>query len=278
MKIWTISDLHLFGDLSTLGSHIRAPEADVCVVAGDLSDDIEATFPWLNRVIREHMPVMYVLGNHDFFHRTVSATRGDARQLAEENRIILLDDDVVVGGGVRFVGGTLWTDFEIFHDRMSGDLEVTRRRRAREVAMEFAANNMPEYQVGWIGSGDTLRHLAPQDTLEMHRTTRSFIEEALARPFDGPTVVVTHHLPHPASLNDVFAGGKLNPAFGSDLSDIIARYQPALWLHGHTHASFDYRVGQTRVLCNPRGNGKGNPKFDWKMVAEVSRNAYEVAA
>jgi Icc-related predicted phosphoesterase len=278
MKIWTLSDLHLFGDLSTFGSHIRVPEADVCVVAGDLSDDIEASFRWLGRVIRPHMPCMYVLGNHDFFGRTVSGTRGDARQLAQENRIILLDDDVIVGGSVRFVGGTLWTDFEIFCDSMSGDLEVTRRRRAGEVAMQFAAENMPEYQCSWIGSGDTLRHLAPQDTLEMHRATRAFIEEALARPFDGPTVVVTHHLPHRNSLLDAFAGGKLNPAFGSDLSDIIAKYQPALWIHGHTHASFDYRVGQTRVLCNPRGNGKGNPAFDWKMVAEVFRQPYEVAA
>mgnify|MGYP001037478036 CR=1 FL=1 len=278
MKIWTISDLHLFGDFETFGNHIRPPNADVCIVAGDLSNDIEATFRWLGRVIRPHMPVMYVLGNHDYFGRTVSATRGDARQLAEENRIILLDDDVVVGGGVRFVGGTLWTDFELFHDRMSGDLEVTRRRRARESAMEFAAENMPEYQLGWIGSGDTLRHLSPVDTFEMHWKTRAFIEETLARPFDGPTVVVTHHLPHRDSLLDAFAGGKLNPAFGSDLSDIITKYQPALWIHGHTHASFDYRVGETWVLCNPRGNGKGNPNFNWKMVAEVSRQAYEVAA
>lgn len=269
MKIWTISDLHLW-DLS-YGDKIRPPAADLCIVAGDVCDDIESTMAWLGRVIRPHMPVMYVLGNHDFFDTSVSKCKADARRLAEESRIILLDDNVVVGGGVRFVGGTLWTDFELFHDRVQGDLEVTRRRRAREMAMDFANDNMPEYRESyWVLDEDMVRHLAPQDTYAMHLATKAFLKETLARPFDGPTVVVSHHCPHPNSLKDDFAGSVLNPAFGSDLSDIIEVYQPDVWLHGHTHVSFDYQVGKTRVVCNPRGNGRGNPNFDLKKVIEVA--------
>lgn len=268
MKIWTISDLHLW-DMS-FGDKIRPPVADVCVIAGDVCDDIETSMEWLGRVIRPHMPCMYVLGNHDFLGTTVGKAKATARKLAEENRIILLDDNVVYGGGVRFVGGTLWTDFELFADQTQGDLEVTRRRRAREMAMQFANDNMPEYQHGWIGGGSTLRHLAPQDTYAMHLATKEFFRQTLAKPFDGPTVVVSHHCPHRNSLKDDFAGSALNPAFGSDQSDIIELHQPALWLHGHTHASFDYRVGKTRVVCNPRGNGRGNPAFDWKKVVEVA--------
>jgi len=270
MKIWTLSDLHLFGDLETFGDRIRPPEADLSVVAGDLTDDIEASMRWLGRVIRPYMAIIYVLGNHDFFGRTVVQTKDAARRLAGKLDIALLDNDVETAGGVRFVGGTLWTDFEIFHDRVSGDLDVTRRRRARDKAMQAAIENMPEYQHAWVGSGDTQRRLAPQDTYLMHLATKDFFRETLARHFDGPTVVVSHHAPHPNSLKDNFEGGPLNPAFGSDLSDIIQLHQPALWIHGHTHSSFDYRVGGTRIVCNPRGNGKGNPAFDWRKVVEVT--------
>lgn len=268
MKIWTITDLHLWD--MTYGDRIKPPVADVCVVAGDVCDDIESTMAWLGRVIRPHMPCMYVLGNHDFFGTTVGKAKATARKLAEENRIILLDDTMVIGGGVRFVGGTLWTDFELFAAKMQGDLEVTRRRRAREMAMQYAVENMPEYQVAWVNGSETLRRLAPQDTHAMHMATKQFLQQQLATPFNGPTVVVSHHCPHPNSLKDVFEGGKLNPAFGSDLSDIIELHQPALWIHGHTHSSFDYEIGRTRVVCNPRGNNRGNPAFDLKKVVEVT--------
>jgi Icc-related predicted phosphoesterase len=91
----------------------------------------------------------------------------------------------------------------------------------------------------------------------------------MATPFRGPTVVITHHAPHPNSVNSRFVGDPLNPAFVSDLGDLIARHQPDLWLHGHTHCSGDYRLGRTRVICNPAGYGRENPAFDPTLVVEV---------
>lgn len=84
---------------------------------------------------------------------------------------------------------------------------------------------------------------------------RSAIERVLAQPHAGPTIVVTHHAPSAMSLP---AGERLHEsagAFASDLSDVLWRYQPELWVHGHVHSAADYRVGNTRVLCNPRGIG-----------------------
>ena len=84
-------------------------------------------------------------------------------------------------------------------------------------------------------------------------------------------MVVTHHAPHPGSLHPRYADDMLSAAFVSDLSSIIEAGQPALWVHGHVHTSFDYRVGATRVLCNPHGYGAENPDFEPSLVVEVAR-------
>lgn len=102
----------------------------------------------------------------------------------------------------------------------------------------------------------------------------------LHEPFDGRTVVVTHHAPHPDSVHPRFAGNLLNPAFASDLSALMG---PAdLWIHGHVHDSFDYQVNGTRVIANPRGYALNrqsvqspeqleweNPLFDPRLVIEI---------
>ena len=91
--------------------------------------------------------------------------------------------------------------------------------------------------------------------LARHRADLAFIEAELAKPFAGPTVVVTHHAPHARSIHPKYAATVLSAAFASDLTAVNERGRPDLWLHGHAHASSDYRVGETRVVCNPKGNG-----------------------
>lgn len=99
----------------------------------------------------------------------------------------------------------------------------------------------------------------PTQSVILHRAAREWLEQRLGEPFDGATVVVTHHCPHPGSVPERFRGSVLTPAFCSDLSSIIEMYHPALWIHGHTHDALDYVVnwsdgsGGTRVVCNPRG-------------------------
>ena len=111
----------------------------------------------------------------------------------------------------------------------------------------------------------------PQEALAVHEASRAFLEETLAEPFDGPSVVVTHHAPHPKSINERYALDPLNVAFASDLSEVILEGRPQLWLHGHTHTSSDYRIGATRIVANPHGYGRENPAFDPSLVVEVLR-------
>lgn len=254
MDLWVLSDLHLT-NMDTFGDKLRIPDADLCIVAGDVSDDLEASMKWMSRVIRPRMPVLYVLGNHCLFGRTLNSVVDEGRQLAKRYGIILLENDTLTcrldgREKVRFVGATMWTDFNL-----NGD---------RELAFEQLSESMPEYHHCQVD--ETGIRMRPRDAYKLHLESRTFIEETLATPFDGKTVLITHHCPH-TSILERFRGDSLNPAFASDISDLID-YQPDLFIHGHTHASFDYLVGKTRILCNPRGNG-GNKSFDWRKVVSV---------
>jgi hypothetical protein len=97
----------------------------------------------------------------------------------------------------------------------------------------------------------------------MHLTGVAWLAQRLAEPFAGPTVVVTHHLPHRECIHPKYEGTRFNPCFASDL-DHLVRAPVALWVHGHTHESIDFLVNGTRVVCNPRGYlpHEPNPSFD----------------
>ncbi len=255
MNLWVLSDLHLT-NLDAFGDKLRIPNAHICIAAGDVSDDLESSFKWMTRVLRPHMPVIYVLGNHDFFGRSLDTIFDEARELAARYEIILLENGVLpvrLGDQqVRIVGSTLWTDFDL-HGRA-------------KLAMEMLCESMPEYHHTSVDQ--TGRRMRPADAWRMHMVSFEFLMETLSTRFDGKTVVVTHHCPHPNSILEKFRGDSINPAFASDLSDLIYGCGPDLWIHGHTHASHDYMVGNTRILCNPRGNG-GNRSFDWRKVVSV---------
>jgi hypothetical protein len=148
-------------------------------------------------------------------------------------------DDVVEVAGTRFVGSTLWTDFRHGSDSWAHAAGSARRfiNDYRRIRRRTSGRH---------------RHFRPIEALALHRASRAFIDDALAAPFDGPTAVVTHHAPHPASLWEPHAD--LRWCYASDLTDLIVRRRPELWVHGHVHSRADYRAGATRVVCNPRGH------------------------
>lgn len=272
MKIWTISDLHLRqNDAISLVKPDRFPEADVCVVAGDVCDSMHISVNWLGKVIRPRMPVVYVLGNHEFYDTSIENGRKNARMIAKALDVTLLDDSSAVIDGVRFVGGTLWTDFKLM---ATGDGEEQKAQVAR--AMYLAKHGLMDYtniyMQGAVKNGIIPRFIKPKDTQEMHFHTRGFLKREILTPFDGPTVVVTHHAPHPLSVHPKYAEDPVTPAFVSDLSSLIDRAQPDLWIHGHVHQPFDYVVGKTRIACNPRGYGLENPDFEFSKVIEIGKD------
>ncbi|MBE7246614.1 MAG: hypothetical protein INR63_16850 [Actinomycetospora chiangmaiensis] len=107
----------------------------------------------------------------------------------------------------------------------------------------------------------------PSDAAIMHAAHLGQIRRVLETPFDGPTIVVTHHAPHPRSLLHGYPTVAIDGAYASDLSrDLEGPNSPDLWIHGHIHASRDYTVGRTRILANPRGRLGENLGFDPALV------------
>ncbi len=277
MRIWAISDLHLrridFLN-SCRGLHLpeRNPDADVLVVAGDIADGrVAGSLEWLRREVSE-LPIVVVLGNHDSYGADIVANVEMARAAARRLDIHLLENEAVEIGGVRFLGATLWTDYELYVETRS---TWERAEYERDRYMATARVSLRDHMEIWMNVvEDAIRRrlFSPADALEIHRQSLAWLEAELAKPFTGTgaTVIVTHHAPHPWSVEPRFQGDPVTPAFVSDLSSLIECWQPDLWIHGHTHANFDYRVGRTRVLCNPHGYGVENDSgYRPDLVVEV---------
>ncbi len=250
MLIRPMSDLHIeFFDFEP----IEVP-ADVVVLAGDILTE-HYGLQWA-RTRFPGLPIVYVMGNHEFYGARYECVLERAREEATKQRIHLLENDQLVIDGVRFLGATLWTDFELEEPQLP-----------RSIAYRYANESMVDFSIIRYGDG----MMSAQDSREVHLQSRRWLAEKLAEPFDGKTVVVTHHLPHPGSVDRQFHRHPLNPAFASDLSGLV-RPPVDLWIHGHTHCSCDYEpVDGTRVLCNPRGYGPAdlNDQFNQYMVVEV---------
>lgn len=257
MRIWVLSDLHLdVGSRPLVLS--RAPEADVAVVAGDVRAGLAGAVEWVARTIRPHMPTVMVAGNHEHYGSVLEEEIAAGAKAAAREGVELLEDRTVEVAGLRFSGCTLWTDYALDGDR--------------DLAMAAAARGLNDHRMILSArSADGLRRFTPEAAQQRHASSRLFLTQTLLRTHSNASrqVVVTHHAPHRRSIEPRFEGSPLNAAFASDLEDLIAAAQPALWVHGHTHASLDYRVRATRVVCNPKGYGSENPAFDPSLVIEV---------
>jgi len=252
MRLQIFSDVHF--DVADVWQPVLAPGADAVIVAGDVCEGLARGIGWLRRHLGAEVPIVLVAGNHEYFGTEQSAELASGRAAARAHGVHLLEDDEVVVGGVRFIGATLWTDFDLYG------------RDRRSDAMATAHRFMVDHRLVRQASGEPF---TPADARDSHIAARLAIERRLGVPHAGATVVVTHHAPHRLSLADRYRDDMLSAAFVSDLSALIEERQPALWVHGHTHTSFDYRVGRSRILCNPHGYGSENPAFEPGLIVTV---------
>jgi Icc-related predicted phosphoesterase len=263
VRIWQINDLHMEHDEVVSGKTFGdLPDADVAVVVGDLSDFVEDNIDWCSRVVRPKMPVVYVPGNHDMYGKCIYSDIDDLRAFAAGRGVTFLEKDVVVVGGARFVGGLLWSNYELW---AAGEDEE------RETLVEsrlVAAQEKPDYKRIYADR-PAGRLMSPWDSRRRHKETISFIRRELSRPFDGPTVVATHFPVHVGSLQPQYVGDHDQPRYLSDHCSLIEETQPDFWLHGHTHHAVSYRVGRTVVSNNPRGYSHEKTGFDWALVHQV---------
>ena len=185
----------------------------------------------------------------------------ELKQLCAGTNIHVLDNDEVVVDGVRFLGTTLWTDFMLF-----GEGEK------RSAAIKEALRLMYDFSKIRVGEASEVL-FSPADSATLFKIQVGWLETKLAEPFPGPTVVITHHAPSPKSIHPRFADSLLNACFVSDAERLIDGSRARLWIHGHTHDSFDYFLNGTRVVCNPRGYARNdvneNPRFDSNFPVEI---------
>lgn len=240
MKIAIVSDLHWESE------HIEALPAcdfDVLAVAGDAlaghdpRDPIEVLSKWV-----PDKPIVFVPGNHEFECRDIRAAVARLKSSAVCNHphVHVLYNDTLVLNGVRFLGSTLWTDFCLKGKQYAYELSKT------------IEQNMPDFK---FKRPDGLRLKAKEVESENAQAV-AFLQHHLHVAHEGPTVVVSHFAPHEKSVHPKYAKSPLNPWFANNLPEhLIAQAQ--LWIHGHTHTSFDYPIvsnNQTcRVVCNPSG-------------------------
>jgi Icc-related predicted phosphoesterase len=242
--------------------HLPPTPADVdcIIVPGDVADGHEKSARWLREhVVPRGLPVIYVAGNHDYY----------GHDLADDYAGIYLDSgvellhpgrSVIEIGGVRIIGCTLWTDYNV-----NGDVDLARA---------WARESMPDLQSIDIG----LRRIGTRDLLDLHRRHVGMLAGLLTEHEVQPdTIVVTHHAPHPKSLRNPMWIDDSDASFASDLGHLIEATEPAVWIHGHVHHSRDYYLGATRIVCNPRGyavtsrDGRRleNPSFEPTKVVEI---------
>lgn len=270
MKIHVLSDLHNeFVERSP--RHDTLAAADVVVLAGDIHTGTSA-IDWAARHLGGK-PTIYVAGNHEFYGGHWDKTLEDLRREAARGGISFLEDDQIVLDGVRFLGCSLWTDFRYFGDGS-----------AQQQAMnDYAAGLMDcraiKAQHPRADGGHLTGRLTAAHVLQRHNRSRTWLESALAQPFHGATVVVTHYLPHRNSVAPRFANDRLTPGFAVDLPvETIAKAD--LWIHGHTHDSCAYVVRdpntarECTVICNPLGyplstGGMENKRFDPQLLVQV---------
>lgn len=264
MRFRLMSDLHLEFEDRTLDFTPIPMQDDkntVLILAGDIALGIDAV-GFIQKMCKQFYKVVYCLGNHEFYYNEYNKTRArwNDRPEMPGNFILLDDHTVVIDDQVRLVGGTLWTDFN------GNDY----------FAKQLAAQGMNDFHCGkFKEKGDDgvyrKRKLHPTDCVRAHKQTLFTITETLRIPFDGPTIVVTHHLPHPLCVAQEFRTNPLNPAYMTNLDEVIEANEIAVWVHGHTHTNVDVEVHDTRILCNPRGYIPDdlNEGFDEQFTFEV---------
>lgn len=277
MKIQLLSDLHLEAH-----PHWRAepaPGADLLVLAGDIgsyqtnSQLVDADFG-LGQFSPHNgwpTPVLFVPGNHEYDAMDFDAAHARLRETCARLGLLWLERETMVLSGVRFVGTTLWSDFDALSPTTSATAPsdpkvnlLAQQLKARDKA--FRAANY------YLRKTLTTRHGEPwlaDGVREQGLLCQDWLRQALAQPFAGPTVAVTHFAPSLHSADPRYGNTPGTAGFCNALDALLPQAQ--LWLHGHLHAPSDYRHQGCRVVANPLGYSRKNEQaaFQPGLLIEI---------
>lgn len=266
MKIQYISDIHLeFGCIPSIWNEITRCDSDVIVVAGDFCGHKEVFKDLLSLYEDINKPIIFVPGNHEYY----GTSRKSLDSLFKEFTDIYPDIHILIEkplyiSGVYFFGTTGWWDGS------GGPITDSCKRGLNDFRYIYDLLNEEN-----------------EDGIKWGQKAYQFLKSSLEfyGKDDAKRVVVTHHMPSKQCIAPEYYGSPINACFANDWSHLIEETQPDLWVSGHTHTSYDFNIGKTRLVCNPQGypsisqrmvNGQleetwsiENPKFNPQLVIEI---------
>lgn len=267
-----MSDLHLeFSEISQ-----PDVEADITILGGDIFTKEEQLPSDLCDFFKSKM-VIGIAGNHEFYRHNIDTYIPRLYDIYERHNGIYLENDILtvndnfeyervhgvrdvngrhvddvkcnIHDGIRFIGGTLWSDFKLF---AGNDLNKIRAHASHIVGSRYT----PGSNDFWLirEANRNYRRYRPLYAAMRHQETRRFIESALSIPFDGINYVITHHAPAPDCVPDKWKDDIFSAAYASDLLEVIKTHTPDFWQYGHLHESNpDLNIDGTQMIWNPRG-------------------------
>lgn len=222
----------------------------VLILAGDIGSmhDPENLKEFMRVIAPRFARVLYVPGNHEYYGGNLDTTvLGIQDMLGGHENLFMSANGIEFIAGKNFLMSTLWTDFD----------------KENPESMSEAQMHMNDYRM--IGKGN--RTAKPEDMLEMHKLYLKTLEANM----EEGDVVITHHSPSLKSIPEEYLTNRVNGAYHSDLSELILDKKPSIWIHGHTHTACSYKIGDTQIICNPRGYGNQYKKngYNNQLLIEV---------
>lgn len=251
MRFALYSDLHL--EIKAWAPPML--DVDLIILAGDIGSHTHG-LAWAAATFQQ--PVVYVAGNHEYYEAHLGMLAELQKPAWEHSGVYFLERCRFALNGVRFLGCTLWSGFDLYG---SGTQQA--------LAMTAARKGINDYWMIYAKGG---KRLQPRDTLRLHRTALCWLDAELSRPFNGKTVVVTHFAPHRGCVAPQHEASEVSPYFVSDLSRLMQKHRIDVWCHGHTHTNNDFLAeGGCRVISNQRGypNEQASIGFRHDLVIEL---------
>jgi Icc-related predicted phosphoesterase len=291
MRVAICSDIHLeFGDINlqnTDNADVLILGGDICVAAdigrpdnGNIFEGARSNriVDFFKRCSFQFPHVIYIMGNHEHYNGDFAESKNKLQSMLESNmlsNVYLLDKETKVIDDTTFIGGTLWTDMNnedsLTMRHLAGMMNDFRcvknsnRMRQRKVPL-YKRGEDGKYIYQKIGEVNSMVEdgfkfkeepstFSTQDAFDDHKEMLGYLKIMLEGKHDTKFVVVGHHAPSKLSTHPRYKNEEImNGGYSSDLSAfILDNPQIKLWTHGHTHEDFDYMLGSTRIVCNPRG-------------------------
>jgi Icc-related predicted phosphoesterase len=247
MKIQVLSDLHIeFDEFDFVDT-----DSDVVVLAGDIHVKEKGVL-WAIENIK-NKPVLYVLGNHEFYGKAYPRLINSLKEKVKGTNVHILEKDSKSIDGVNFLGCTLWTDFELF-----GDPRITGYHCQQKMTDFTKIRVSPRFS-----------KLRSADVASIHFKSLEWLKSELESKENERNIVITHLGPSLKSLPVGRDKDIISASYVSALDEIILKYNPDYWIHGHMHNSSNYNIGNCKVICNPRGYpDERNPDFKSDFIID----------